>query len=124
MRTLLSLFVLAILPLASCAEVFGAPEGTEDLEEDECLLTLAVSVSCTGCEGFERYDVSVTDAAGDVWDVTLGEGEQWSGVVASGVLSIEYAAVLFGSTYEYDPEPGLCEVSHDVSFGCSGFDFC
>ena len=124
MRFPLILLLAAALPLSSCAELFGAPEGAEDLEEDECLLTLAVSASCTGCEGFDRYDVSVTDAAGDVWEVSLGEGEEWSGVVARGMLSIEYAAVLFGYTHENDPEPGYCEVTHDVSFGCSGFDFC
>jgi len=116
--------LLFALPLAACQDLFGPGDGTEDLAEDECLLTLLVSDSCAGCEGFEQFDVRVTDAAGDLWEVALSEGQEWSGVVASGMVSIEYSAVLFGSTYDYETEPGYCEVTHDVTFGCSGFDFC
>lgn len=124
MRSFLILVLATLLPLTACQDLFGPGDGSEDLEEDECLLNLAVSGSCDGCEGFEQFEVSVTDAAGDVWEVTLAEGEQWSGVVASGMVSIEYSAVLFGNTYDYETEPGYCEVTHDVTFGCSGYDFC
>ncbi len=120
----LALLLVLVVPLAACQDLFGPGDGTEDLEDDECLLTLAVSDSCTGCEGFEQFDVRVTDAAGDLWEVTLTQGEQWSGVVATGMVSLEYSAVLFGNTHDYEPEPGYCEVTHDVTFGCSGYDFC
>lgn len=124
MRLALTLLVASSLLLTACQDLFGPGDGTEELEEDECLLTLLVSDSCSGCEGFEQFDVRVTDADGELWEVTLTEGEEWSGVVASGMVSIEYSAVLFGSTYDYETEPGYCEVTHDVTFGCSGFDFC
>ena len=114
-----------LLVLAGCPELarVTGPDG-QPLGDDECLLTIEVEDSCDGCEGFESFEVTLGDAAGESHDFTLAEGEEWVGVVARGLFSIDYTALLFGSPYTYGPEEFHCERTHELSLGCEGFDFC
>jgi len=116
-----------LLILLSCGCPGGStvtgPDG-EPLAEDECLLTVEVGETCTGCEGFERFEVSIEDAAGTPWEMSLGIGDSWSDVIASGAFSVQYYAVLFGAPHDFDPATGYCARVHDLSIGCGGFDFC
>jgi hypothetical protein len=99
------------------------PDG-EPLDDDECLLNVEVSTSCDGCEGFESWDVSIEDAAGESFDFSLPTGDGWTEVVASGPFRVDYTALLFGTPYVYGPEEFVCDRIHDLSLGCEGFDFC
>ena len=104
------------------SEVIG-PDG-EPIGEDECLLTVLVGDSCDGCEGFERFEVTIEDAGGTAWEMSLGVGDSWSDVIAAGGFTVNYYAVLFDAPHDFDPATGYCNRVHDLSIGCGGFDFC
>jgi len=123
-RRLLFPWPLALLALG-CPDLgpVTGPDG-QPLADDECLMNVAASASCDGCEGFESWQVAIEDAAGERFEFGLAAGEDWIGVVASGPFQVDYTALLFGSPYVYGPEEFVCDRVHDLSLGCEGFDFC
>jgi len=99
------------------------PDG-EPLADGECLFTVGVADNCTDCSGFETFDVVVTDGTGQQWEQSLAVEETWSVVVESGPVSVDYAAVLFGTSHPFGTTEPYCELSHELTLGCAGFDFC
>ena len=91
---------------------------------DECTYTITIADSCTGCDGFERYELTLTDAEATAHDIVLGEAEQWVEVLPPGEVTIDGAAILFGNPWEFETVHDTCEYESDFTFGCSGFDFC
>ena len=80
--------------------------------------------NCIDCNGFESFDVTVTDATGQQWEQSLAVEETWSLVVTSGTVSVDYAAVLFGTSHPFGTTEPYCDLSHELTLGCAGFDFC
>ncbi len=119
------ILLVALLLLSGCPALstVTGPDG-EPLADDECLLTVDADASCTGCDGFERWEVGIEDAAAETWSFDLAPGEDWVAVVASGTFRVDYTALLFGAPYVYGPEEFVCDRVYDLSLGCEGFDFC
>jgi len=117
------LVILAFLTGCPAGGELTGPDG-EPLRDGECLFTVGVSDSCVDCNGFETFDVAVSDGTGQQWSQSLAVDESWSVVVASGWVSVEYSAVLFGTTHPFGTTEPYCELSHELTLGCAGFDFC
>ena len=104
-------------------EEITGPDG-EPLAEGECLFIIDVAENCIDCNGFETFDVVVTDGAGQQWEQSLVVEETWSVVVESGTVSVDYAAVLFGTSHPFGTTEPTCDRRHELTLGCAGFDFC
>ncbi len=111
--------LLALLPLLS-----ACPNGPGQGYGDECTYTITIADSCTGCEGFERYELTLTDADAATHDIVLQEQEQWVEVLPPGDVTIDGAAILFGNPYGFETVVDTCDYESEFTFGCSGFDFC
>jgi hypothetical protein len=127
MRMSLPRWCLPWILLVCCAcpqhETVTGPDG-EALEEGECLLTVDVSPSCAECDGFERWQFEVTDAAAVVWTFELAADDVWIEVLPEGAFDVAYAAVLFGVPHPYGAITETCGYTYELSLGCAGFDFC